>query len=353
MARRKRIVSTVAVLAVAGLVAACSSSSTSESSSEPAAASSSAAPAASESAAPASSAAAGDPVTIGVSFYSQQIPLFVEMLEGVQDLAAQEGVEIIFADGGGSAEEQTNQIENMITSGVDAIIASPVDAAAMVPAYESALAAGIPIFSAANKVADEFESGFVGPDLVSYSEQTMDRIIECMGGKGELVLITGPPQISFVQLQQMGWDASLKNHPDVTVVQTLVDEDLSTPKAVDLASAALTANPNVTGILGSTDNIGVGVVQAIKSQGIDPTTICTAGWDGQPNAVELIKEGSYGSTLSFLGYKWGQVALETAIAAAQGTMPESHYVVTDGLFIDAANASTLTPEQISGKEPIS
>jgi len=126
------------------------------------------------------STVADEPLTIGVSLYSQQIPLFVEMLEGINDLAAEKGVEIIFADGGGSAEQQTNQIENMITSGVDAMIASPVDAAAMVPAYQSVMAAGIPIFSAANKVADEYESGFVGPDLVSYATQTLDRLLECM-----------------------------------------------------------------------------------------------------------------------------------------------------------------------------
>ncbi len=347
----KRNVWTGALVAVsmALVLAGCSSNSSSEASSAPAV--ESAAPA---SEAPASEApAAAEPLTIGVSFYSQQIPLFVEMLEGVNDLAAEKGVEIIFSDGGGSAEEQTNQIENMITNGVDAIIASPVDAAAMVPAYQSAMKAGIPIFSAANKVADEFESGFVGPDLVGYSTQTLDKVIDCMGGKGELVLITGPPQISFVQLQQMGWDASLAAHPDVKVIQTLVDEDLSTAKAVDLANAALTANPNVKGILGSTDNIGVGVVQAMKGQGIDPTTICTAGWDAQPNAIELVKEGSYNFTLSYLAYKWGQVALETAIAAAQGTMPASHYVVTDGLFIDSTNVNDLTADQIKGKEPIS
>jgi ABC-type sugar transport system substrate-binding protein len=349
--KRKVLVGAGITAALAMVLAGCSGSSSSESTapaSQDAAASSSAA-------APTEETAASDdkPLTIGVSFYSQQIPLFVEMLEGVNDLAAEKGVEIVFADGGGSAEEQTNQIENMITSGVDAIIASPVDATAMVPAYKSAQAAGIPIFSAANKVADEFESGFVGPDLVSYATQTMDRIIECMGGEGDLVLITGPPQISFVQLQQMGWDASLANHPNVNVVQTLVDEDLSTVKAVDLANSALTANADVKGIMSSTDNIAVGVVQAIDGQGIDSSTICTAGWDAQPNAIELVKEGSYDLTLSYLAYKWGQVALETAIAAAQGSMPESHYVPTDGLFIDATNVNELTPDQIKGKEPLS
>ncbi|MDP4805274.1 MAG: sugar ABC transporter substrate-binding protein [Candidatus Nanopelagicales bacterium] len=340
----------IAALSMALVLAGCSSSTSDEAST---AETSAAEEVAAVETSAAEAAAEGEPLTIGVSFYSQQIPLFVEMLEGVNDLAAELGVEIIFADGGGSAEEQTNQIENMITSGVDAIIASPVDANAMVPAYESATAAGIPIFSAANKVADEFETGFVGPDLVSYATQTLDRLIDCMGGEGELVLITGPPQISFVQLQQLGWDASLANNPNVKVVQTLVDEDLSTAKAVDLANAALTANPNVKGILSSTDNIGVGVEQAIKGQGLDPKSICTAGWDAQPNAVELVKAGSYDLTLSYLGYKWGQVALETAIAAAEGNLPASHYIVTDGLFIDSSNVNDLTADQIKGKTPIS
>ena len=120
----KRNLWTGALVAVsmALVLAGCSSNSSSEASSAPAV--ESAAPA---SEAPASEApAAAEPLTIGVSFYSQQIPLFGEMLEGVNDLAAEKGVEIIFSDGGGSAEEQTNQIENMITNGVDAIIASPV-----------------------------------------------------------------------------------------------------------------------------------------------------------------------------------------------------------------------------------
>lgn len=348
---KRGFASSLVAIAAAGLLAACSSSPTSESSS--AAASESPSAAASESSAPASSEAPAETKTIGVSFYTTQLPIYVEMKEGIEARAAELGVEVEFADGGGDAQQQINQIETMITNGVDAIIASPVDAAALVPAYESAMAAGIPIFSAANKVDDQYETGFVGPDLVDYAKQTMDRLIECMGGSGELVIISGPPAISFVQLQQKGWDASLAEHPDVTLVQTLVDEDLSTAKAVDLTNSALTANPNVKGIMTSIDNIAVGTVQAIEDQGIDPATICTAGWDAQENAVALIMEGKYTLTLSYLAYNWGAVAAQTAIDAANGIMPEGHYVVTDGLFIDNTNAATLTPDQISGKAPLS
>lgn len=292
-------------------------------------------------------------LTIGVSFYTMQTPLFVEMLQGIEDVAAEQGIEIIFYDAGGSAEQQINQIENLITSEVDAIIASPADATALVPAYQNVQAAGIPIFSAANKVADEYESGFVGPNLSVLAKETMDLLIDCMGGAGEMVLITGPPVISFVQLQQAGWDEALAANPDVSVVQTLVDEDFSTAKAVDLANAALTANPDVAGIMSSTDNIGVGVVQAIKGQGIDPTSICTAGWDAQENAVELVREGTYDITLSFLGWLWGAESLEVAVNAAKGQFPEGHYVDTPTLFVTTDNVADLTTDQILGKVPVS
>jgi len=273
------------------------------------------------------------------------------MHEGVQAAADKAGVKVTFADANGAAETQTNQINNFVTQGVKAIIASPVDATAMVPAYKAAREAGVKMISAGNKVADADEDAFVGADLVAYAEQTMEKLIEGIGGKGDIIIVSGPPQISFVQLQQMGWDAALAKHPDVKVVATGVDEDLSTAKAVDVTTSLLTKNPNVKGIMSSTDNIGVGVVKAIEGAGLDPTKIYTAGWDAQADAVELVKQGKYTLTLSYLAFKWGEVAFATALDAACGKMPASHYVLTPGLFIDAANAATLTPDQISGKDP--
>ncbi len=332
----------------AGLLAACSSGSSGTAETTSAAATSAAATAAATEAASSAPAAGGD-VTIGVSFYTTQLPMYIEIKEGIEAKAAELGAKVEFTDGGGDAQRQINQIESLITSGVNAILVSPVDATALVPAYKSAQEAGIPIFSFANKVDDQYETGFVGPDLTDYATQTMDRLVECMGGKGDLVVITGPPAISFVQLQQKGWDKSLATHPDVKVVQTLVDDDMSTAKAVDLTNSALTANPNVKGIMTSIDNIGVGAAQAVQSQGMKPGDICIAGWDGQPNAIEAIKGGYYTLTLSYMGYKWGQTAAQVAVDAANGKLPAEHYVLTDGLFIDSSNAATLTADQIMGK----
>jgi len=164
--------------------------------------------------------------------------------------------------------------------------------------------------------------------------------------------MTGPPQIAFVQLQKKGWEASLAEHPDVKVVQEAVVEDLQTATAVNVATSVLTANPDVQGVMSSTDNIGVGVVQALEGLDIDPSTVATAGWDAQPDAVKLVQEGKYTLTLSYLAYEWGQIAFQTALDFANGKAPAGHYVPTPGLFVDKSNASTLTQAQIDGKEPI-
>ena len=284
---------------------------------------------------------------IGVSFYSNVIPLYVEMEEGMRDKAEELGVELEFAYADNSAENQSNQINTFITTGVDLILASPVDAAALTPAYQQARAADIPIISVANKVADDAdEDAYVGPDLVEQSARTMERVVEGMGGEGKLLILSGPPQITFVQLQQTGWDQVLAENPGIEVVDTAVVPDLSTSGAVDAATAALSANPDVTGILASIDDMALGAVQAAGSAGIAPEDIFVAGWDGGPAAVEAIKAGDYDLTLSQKPYTWGQIAVETAVDWLNGDEPSEHRVNTPDVFIDQENVNTLTEEEI-------
>jgi ribose transport system substrate-binding protein len=289
----------------------------------------------------------GNDFRIGVSFYSNVIPLYVEMEEGMRDKAEELGVELEFAYADNSAENQSNQINNFITTGVDLILASPVDAAALTPAYQQARAADIPVISVANKVAnDADEDAYVGPDLVEQSARTLERVVEGMGGEGQLLLLSGPPQITFVQLQQAGWDQVLADNPGIEVVDTAVVPDLSTAGAVDATAAALSANPGVTGILASIDDMALGAIQAADAAGIAPEDIYVAGWDGGPAAVEAIEAGTYDLTLSQKPYTWGQIAVETAVDWLNGEKPDEHRVDTPDVFIDQENVSTLTEEEI-------
>ncbi|TFV59822.1 sugar ABC transporter substrate-binding protein [Geodermatophilus sp. DF01-2] len=290
---------------------------------------------------------AEDPYTIGVSFYSNVIPLYVEMQEGMEDKAEELGAELIFAYADNNAENQANQINSFVTQGVDIILASPVDAVALAPAYREARSAGIPIISVANKLQDEsLEDAYIGPNLVDQAARTMERVAEGMGGSGQLLQVTGPPQIAFVQAQMEGWESVLADYPDIQVVDTVAVSDLSTAGALDATASALAANPGVTGIIASNDDVALGAIQAVEAAGIAPEDIFIAGWDGSDAALEAIREGTYDVTLGQRPYTWGQIAVQTAVDWLDGERPEEHRVSTPEVFIDQENVDTLTEEEI-------
>ena len=279
---------------------------------------------------------------VGVSFYTKTIPMYVEMEKGMREEAEKLGVDLEFSYADNSAETQSNQINTFVTKGVDLILASPVDAEALVPAYQAARAADIPVISVGNKVDDAEEDAYVGPSLVALSQQTMENTIEGMGGKGDLLLITGPPQIAFVQLQKQGWDAALAEHPEVNVVDTLVVPDMTTGAAVDIANSGFAANPDVDGVLSSLDDIALGALQAAQGRNMDLDKIFFAGWDGGPAALKAVEAGDYDTTLSFRGQTWGKIAVQTAADWADGKEPDGHYVDTPTVFITPENITTLS-----------
>ena len=279
---------------------------------------------------------------VGVSFYTKTIPMYVEMEKGMREEAEKLGVDLEFSYADNSAETQSNQINTFVTKGVDLILASPVDAEALVPAYQAARAADIPVISVGNKVDDAEEDAYVGPSLVALSQQTMENTIEGMGGKGDLLLITGPPQIAFVQLQKQGWDAALAENPDVNVVDTLVVPDMTTGAAVDVANSGFSSNPDVDAVLSSLDDIALGALQAAQSRNLDLDSIFFAGWDGGPAALKAVEAGDYDMTLSMRGKTWGTIAVQTAVDWVDGTEPDGHFVDTPSVFITPDNINELS-----------
>lgn len=281
-------------------------------------------------------------VRIGVSMYTKTIPLYVEMEAGIRAEAKKLGASVDFAYANNSAETQSNQINTFVTKGVDVILASPVDAKALVPAYAAARQAKIPVLSIGNKVADADEDAYVGPSLAKVAEETMRAVIAGMGGKGDLLLLTGPPEIAFVQQQKIGWDKALADSPDIKVVDTLVVPDMTTGAAVDIATSGLAAHPEVTGVLSSLDDVSLGAIQAAQSRKMDLSKIFFAGWDGGPAALKAVQAGSYDLTVSMRGVTWGKTALQTAVDYAKGKKPSGHYVETPTVLIDTKNITTLS-----------
>lgn len=288
------------------------------------------------------SAAAQAKKRIGVSFYSQTIPLYVEMRSGMEAEAKKRGIDLEFQYSGPDAQQQSNQIANFVTKKVDLILCSPFDQNALLNAYKAARGAGIPVISVANSLASTAdEDAFVGSDWTKFGTLEMAAVAKAIGGKGTIGIIEGPPAISFVHL----WDAGVMNvlakNPGITVAAKL-NGGLTIEAGLNEASNILTAHPDVKAIVAVSDELAEGTAQALKERNIGPGKVFVAGWDGYPQVVAMIKNNEgIDYTIANRGYTWGVLAIDTAANWLAGKKPKTHGVENPTLEVTHANAAKL------------
>jgi ABC-type sugar transport system substrate-binding protein len=284
---------------------------------------------------------------IGVAFYSQTIPLYVEMRAGMEAEAAKRGVDLEFQYSGPDAQQQSNQIANFVTKKVDLILCSPFDKNALLNAYKAARAAGVPVISVANSLASApDEDAYVGSDWSKFGVLEMTAAIKAIGGKGPIGIIEGPPPISFVFGWDQGVQSVLAKNPNVTVAAKL-NGALTIEAGLTEASNILTAHPDVKAIVAVSDELAEGAAQALKERGIAPGKVWVGGWDGYPQVVDMIKNNAgIDYTISNRGYTWGVLAIDTAADFLAGKKPKAHAVENPTIEITHANVNKLSAAEI-------
>ena len=284
---------------------------------------------------------------VGVAFYSQTIPLYVDMRKGMEAEAAKRNIDLEFQYSGPDAQQQSNQIANFVTKKVDLILCSPFDKNALINAYKAARAAGVPIISLANDIADpSAEDAFIGNDWSKFGRMEMTATVKAIGGSGPIGIIEGPPAIGFVYGWHQGVMDVLAKNPNVKVVA-----DLNGPLTIDAgltsASNILTAHPDVKAIVNVSDELAEGTAQALKERSIAPGKIFVAGWDGYPQVIDMIKNNAgVDYTIINGGYTWGVLAIDTAADFLAGKKPKSHMIENPTYEVTKANANKLTAAQL-------
>jgi len=294
-----------------------------------------------------SSAGTTKPTVIGVSFYTNTIPLYAQIRQGMEQEAKAKGVQLTFAYANNDAATQSSQIADFVTKKVNLILCSPVSVSALVPAYNQARQAGVPVISVATKVADANEDAFIGQDWSFVGRAQVDDAAKALNGQGSIALITGPPVIDFVAQSTKGINDALAKYPGMKIVAQAVDPDLSQSGGLDQANNILTAHPDVKAILASTDDIAIGAVQALQEHNIAPGKVFVAGLDGEPRAVDSIKNNQGMSfTISVKGVTWGRQSIDVAVDWLNGKKPSAHRVDSAYQIVDAANVASLTADQL-------
>ena len=130
-------------------------------------------------------------ITVGFSQTGFNHPWRVAMLAALQAEACRHpNIKIVVVDGNVDVAKQNNDVRDLLARGVDAVLMSPVESAALAPAARAVISAGLPLIVMDRDVPTD-KTLFIGQSNVTMAEGVAEKMAKDLGGKGNIVVITG------------------------------------------------------------------------------------------------------------------------------------------------------------------
>ena len=208
--------------------------------------------------------------------------------------------------------QQTALVDEALKAQRDAIVFTPVDVKAMVPAAQKINAADVPLVNVSDRLTGGSAVAFIGTDDYGIALETARTLLKAMGGKGNVVVLEGPDTIPTAAGRLRGFKDALKEFPDVKVVLSK-NAMYARPAAFDLLKAMLKLSPppQIDGVIAANDAMAFGVIEAFKEAKKKPPLI--VGINASKEAVELIKSGEMLASGDYNGPVEGCLGAEIAI----------------------------------------
>ncbi|MEJ5251988.1 MAG: substrate-binding domain-containing protein [Chthonomonadetes bacterium] len=225
---------------------------------------------------------------VGVTLLTKQHPFYQELEAAMRETARKEGIELLIQSAEFNLADQTAQVENFLTSGVDALIICPVDSAGIAGAVKKANEAKVPVFTADIAAQGGDVVCHVASDNVQGGRLAGEYLAKLLGGKGKVVIIDHPV-VTSVQDRTKGFMEAISKYPGIQVVDRPPGDGVR-DKAMAVTETMLQKYPDLAGIFAINDSTALGALKAVESMG--RTNVVIVGYDGDPEARREILRGS-------------------------------------------------------------
>lgn len=255
---------------------------------------------------------------------------------GAKAKAQELGVTLEVFDGKQDPQTQINQIETAINQKYDGILVEPISADGIVPAVKEANDAGIPIITVVQQMKnqDTMAVAYCGGDEAAASELQMQKAVDALGGKGNIVILYGPMGSDAQLKRKAGYDKVLQNYPDIKIV---FDETANwvTADALKLMENWLSTGKEINAVVSQNDSMAMGALKAVEDAGKD---IPVYGLDAVSDAVKAISDGRLAGTVSQDAPGQGSLAVQTMVDHLDGKDVEPiNY--TECVWVDSSNVA--------------
>lgn len=275
---------------------------------------------------------------IGLAVANLQANFFNQIKQAVEAEAKERGIEVITVDAKGDGPTQVNQIQDLLTQNVDALIYIPAGAAAATVPVKLAREAGVPVVNVDRNAEGAPGDTFFATDSVASAKAVCDHIIAKAGGKGKMVIIHGQKGTTPEVDRSKGCAESIAANPGVEVVAEQWSNMWSQDEGFQIMQNLLQANPDVSIVFAQADGLALGAAQAIKV-GNPSQTIVVGGFDGDTAALEALKNGVFEATATQQTQKMGRLAVDAAVKLVAGEKLEA---------VQLLDATLTTKDNVDG-----
>lgn len=236
--------------------------------------------------------------------------------EGYANIAAVHGVEFVYQAAANEGDQlgQLSIAETLITQGFDALLFSPQTDANLLPAYEAATAAGVPVLNVNDAVIPTV-ANYVGNVQKDNGVRVAQWFIDNSDG-GKVAVIEGQPGVFAAGQRTAGFTETIQAADGLDVVAS-IPANWSRELAFNAAATILQQHPDLIGFYANNDGMALGVVEAVKAANLQDQ-VAVFGTDGVSDAYASIRAGDLTGTVDSFPVLTGEIAMEVVLRMLDG-----------------------------------
>ncbi|MBD2213854.1 ABC transporter substrate-binding protein [Calothrix sp. FACHB-156] len=279
---------------------------------------------------------------VGVTVGDLSNPFFVLMGKGAESEAKKIGgndVRVTVVSSGYDLNQQFNQIENFVAANTDLIILNAADSKGIRPAVDKARQAGTVVI-AVDTAVDAQVDATVTTNNLQAGEVACQYIADRLKGKGNVVIVNGPPVNSVIQ-RVNGCENTLAKYPNIKVLSKNQNAEGSRDGGLRVMGDLLVTFPKIDAVFAINDPSGVGVDLAANQAKRKEFFI--VGVDGAPEAINAIasKKSLYAATATQNPRGMTQKAVQVGNDILQGKKPSNPNILIPVKLITQDNVSSF------------
>jgi D-xylose transport system substrate-binding protein len=229
--------------------------------------------------------------------------------------------EVIYSNASQDPNKQQQQAEAAITNGADVLVLDAVDVKSVGPIVQHANQKDIPVIAYDRLIPDQDIAYYVSFDNVKQGRIQAQTLLDKLGAAdGEsIVMVNGAPTDPSAGDYKKGAH-EVFDKSGVKIAKEYDTPDWSPDKAQVEMEQSITAlgKDGFVGAYSANDGMAGGMIAAMKSAGIDPSSRPITGGDSEAAAIQRILTGEQYSTIYLAIKQQAETSAQIAVAAAQG-----------------------------------